>query len=395
MDKKYKNIILIIIHICILLFIFLLKLSPVYFESADFNAFLKPWFKFIIENNGFGALRYDFYNYNPPYIYLLVAMYYTGIKSAFLAVKFLGIIFDIILALTAGNIVFLITKKKLMLFLTQYMVLLLPTVFLNSGVWGQADNIYTSFILLCILLCMRVIQYKNIHIKYYIGIGLLFGLAIAFKLQAIFFLPVLFVFGLQQRKLLIIIVSSVISYLLMLIPAVVAGRDMQSLLSIYINQSQTYHELTKNAPTIWAFIQDNQYDWYSFFYPSGLLLPIIVVMIGFFIRVFYDVKIKTIQQFLLLSALCVLIVPYLTPKMHERYFYIAEVLTALLPFINIKYFPIPVLLSLTTVSSYLDYLFTDDQMFIPLKWGALLIAVAIALLIYYLYDLFKRDGFFE
>ncbi len=45
-------------------------------ETYDYRHSVSPWYAFIAENGYFAALRYDFSNYNVPYLYLLTS--WTG-----------------------------------------------------------------------------------------------------------------------------------------------------------------------------------------------------------------------------------------------------------------------------------------------------------------------------
>jgi hypothetical protein len=86
-----------------------------------------------------------------------------------------------------------------------------------------------------------------------------------FKLQAVFFLPVLLVLALRRRLPVKYLFLIPVVFLLMLAPALIAGRDIWSLLSIYAVQIVTggiegqpawikhqpipFSFLTRNAPS--------------------------------------------------------------------------------------------------------------------------------------------------
>ena len=73
----------------------LLRFNLFYFKSSDFIHFLSPWYHFILENGRFSALQYNFSNYNPPYLYLLVIVSYLfPTVPTVWAVKLASIIFD-------------------------------------------------------------------------------------------------------------------------------------------------------------------------------------------------------------------------------------------------------------------------------------------------------------
>ena len=113
--------------------------------------------------------------------------------------KIVSIVFDFVLAVTIGLFVcsFAYPKERKSLeqklisygFVIPYgAVLFTPTVFINSGIWGQCDVIYSTFVILAL--------YKLYH-KKYLPAFILLGVGFAFKLQAVFVLPLfLYVFPL-------------------------------------------------------------------------------------------------------------------------------------------------------------------------------------------------------
>src|SRR6185437_2951646 len=75
-----------------------LRLSLYHVITNDYTVFLSPWYDFIKNHGGFAALKYNFSNYNPPYLYLLALATYTPIPKL-AAIKTISVIFDAVLAL--------------------------------------------------------------------------------------------------------------------------------------------------------------------------------------------------------------------------------------------------------------------------------------------------------
>src|SRR5438270_12219015 len=75
-----------------------LRVSLYPIETGDYTFFLSRWYDFIQTHGGFAALKYNFSNYNPPYLYLLALAVYTPIPKL-AAIKTISVIFDGILAL--------------------------------------------------------------------------------------------------------------------------------------------------------------------------------------------------------------------------------------------------------------------------------------------------------
>jgi Gpi18-like mannosyltransferase len=60
---------------------FTLRVSLYHVETSDYTAFLSQWYDFIQTHGGFAALKYNFSNYNTPYLYLLALATYLPIPK--------------------------------------------------------------------------------------------------------------------------------------------------------------------------------------------------------------------------------------------------------------------------------------------------------------------------
>ena len=92
----------------------------------------------------------------------------------------------------------------------------------------------------------------------------------------------------------------------------------------------------------------------------------------------FDVQ-STARVALLMAALC----PFVLPKMHERYFYLADIIAVVFFIANPKKFYIPILIWLGSFSGYVTFLFKNDYFGdsnVNLMIGALFILAAIVLL---------------
>src|SRR5689334_2967848 len=176
-----------ILKLCVLGLLFVLAIvlraSLYHVITSDYTAFVSRWYKYIKTHNGFAAFKDDFYNYNPPYLYLLAIATYLPVPEL-IAIKIISVIFDLVLGLFTYLIISLKYPRSYAAIIGALVVLFAPTIFINSAAWGQCDAIYTSF-------CLGSL--------YFILKGrpgwacVFFGIAFAFKLQAIFFFPVLLI----------------------------------------------------------------------------------------------------------------------------------------------------------------------------------------------------------
>ena len=107
---------------------------------------------------------------------------------------------------------------------------MLPTVIMNSSVWAQCDAIYVTF-------CVGSV-YFLIKRRPWLAAAF-FGFAFAFKLQAIFFLPVLVAVLVINRQRLRSLLAAPVAFLACLTPALIAGRRLLSQLPVYPAQIAT------------------------------------------------------------------------------------------------------------------------------------------------------------
>jgi Gpi18-like mannosyltransferase len=310
-------------------------------KNPDYVNFLEPWYNFIVEHGGFSALKYSFANYTPPYLYwLVIASSLLSWLPKLLAIKLFAMMVDFVCAFFVYKIVSLKYPEGRRPITAFMAVLFTPTVIDNSALWGQCDVIYTTGLIACLyFLCVR---------KSFLAF-ICFGIAFSFKLQAIFFAPVLLILLLKRvvRWEYIILIPSV--YLVAILPAWFAGRPLLDLLLIYFNQTNEYKELTMNAPNLYQWINN---DYYNIFVPLGLLLTFTTVC-GMTL-IIYSLKIKISREHIITFAtVSVLVVPYLLPKMHERYFYPADVISIVWGFYFPQYFLVPIGVQIASLLSYI------------------------------------------
>jgi len=242
--------------------------------------------------------------------------------------------------------------------------LLLPTIVINSAYWGQADVIYTTALLACLYFFLT--ERPTLAM-------LAFGLAVSTKLQAIFLAPFLMILYLNKKTSLasFFLVPGV--YLAMILPAWFIGRPLPDLLTIYLAQGETYRELTMNAPTLYTWIPNSLYD---IFVPAGLLLTILVAL-GLIAAAHKNLAASS-NTLIALATLSVIAMPFFLPKMHDRYFYPADVFSLVLGFYSPELFFIPLLVQFVSLFAYFPFLFQAEP--VPLEMLAVILVVTMLLL---------------
>ncbi|WP_433826842.1 glycosyltransferase 87 family protein [Actinoplanes sp. CA-015351] len=317
--------------------------------TPDFRSFVLPWSQYIAEH-GFAALGDDFANYNVPYLYLLAGLTWLEPHvpwSILELVKLSSVAFDVMLAYYAARIVGLRGNPRTAL-LAGLVVLLLPTVMLNGSWWAQCDTVYSAFTVAGIYYLLR----ENPWVA-----AVLFGVAISIKLQAVFLFPVLFVLLLAGRivKVRHLLVVPAI-YVALAVPAWLAGRPFSDLMLIYVHQSGQYGALTLGSPTIYTFIHPGNAILDSV-RTAGTLFAVAAVLVFTYVLLLRKITFDA-RRIVLLAATFSLLVPFLLPGMHERYFMQADALTVIAAFwLPAQLWFLPILEQITSFASYVPYLF--------------------------------------
>ena len=333
---------------------------------------------------GLFALNKNIGNYNAPYMTILALLTYLPIPSL-ISIKAVSIIFDFVCAITVSKIALLILKenkhKEKIALILYSIVLFLPTVFLNSAYWGQADSIYTAFVLLSLLYLIK---------EKYIWSFIFLGIAFSFKLQFIFILPLYILVYISERKFSIFhFVIPIVTDFVMCIPSLIFGNSLVNCINVYIGQIGTYNQyITLNFPNVYSIFfsgSSNLVNSPNEYLPRiGLYMTIFIFMILAFLVLYKRIKFdsKAIIEFGLWS---VMICTFFLPHMHERYLFIADILALIYLIFNKRKFYIPLLIQLVSVYGYIYLLFSGFGL--EMKFVGIL---NLLLIIVYSKDMYKK-----
>ncbi len=337
----------------------ILRMSGINFQSDDFNSFLNPWWS-QISVGGVQGLAKQVGNYNIPY--QIITYIFTLLPfSSLTAYKLISIIFDFLLAFSAGLVVYSFDEKKTKLkaVMAYVVVLCSLTVILNSSFWAQCDSIYVAFILLAIYFTK-----KDRNILTFV----MLGIAFAFKLQTIFIIPVFLFYYVSTRKISILhfLIIPVVD-IIMCLPAVFLGRNIMDIFTIYADQTDYGKQIQMNCPNLWAFICDrNNTDFYYLFKNFSIGLTVLIIGIGIALVIYKKVDMSNTNNFMLASIWTVFTCLMFLSSMHERYGYMLDILTIVYAFVASKHIWLPVLCQLVSLRGYCFYLFTYDVVDIKL-----------------------------
>ena len=335
--------------------------------SADMRWFLLPWYDFL-KTHGPQGLGISFSNYTPPYLYLLwLATLTSNYLPEIIAIKLISICADIVNAALVFQLVRLKYPTGPKPLWASALFWVLPTIVLNSSLWGQADALYILFLLVCL--------YFILTDRPLLGV-LAFGIAFTFKAQAIFILPLLIILCFKRRIAWQYFLLLPLVYILLCLPAILLGRHWIDTLTIYMSQASTYHDLSKNASNLYIFMNSFPYD---LGVTIGLIVTVVAIScwIGFNVRAKGELNRSTI---LFMSLVSVGLVPFLLPKMLDRYFYPADVFSLVAAFYLPELWFVPILYQLISISAYLVSLF--DAPILLIQIAAVINTITICFLVW-------------
>jgi Gpi18-like mannosyltransferase len=338
------------------------------FKSADYYASLKPWYNTLVDQ-GFSAFGTAFSTYNPPYLYALyiIARALPDLP-AIIAVKIPGLVADFICA----GFVYLIVearipKSRVPAWSAALAVLFFPTVILNSAFWGQADSVFAAGLLGCVYFLMK---------KKPVWAMAAFGISLSVKLQAVFLAPVLLALVLDGSIPVwsTLIVPAIL--FLAMIPAWWAGRPLGDLIGVYAYQASQFEFITMSAASGFALVPGSKRV-FNLLYTPGIITGVIAAFMWWLViqKRRRELNASMITELALVAAL---VVPFFLPKMHERYFYAADVLSVAFAFLYPRMFFVPLLIGGVSFLSYQPFLF--ERALIPLPILALVLLGVIAIL---------------
>jgi Gpi18-like mannosyltransferase len=250
---------------------------------------------------------------------------------------------DLINAFIIYKIVQFKYRSGLIPFWAAGIFLCLPTILVNSALWGQCDSLYTGFLLLTLYFLIKEQPFPGM---------LAFSVSFAFKAQAIFIAPFLAVLFFKNRIKLwhFFLVPGV--YIIICLPVILLGRDWMDVLTIYFQQGDDFSWLSANAPNFYTFIPNDYYQ--------------VVVLIGLFfasivLGLWIDFTAKGNQpiyreRLVFVAFISVVLSPFLLPKMHDRYFYPADVFSLAVAFFLPEFWFLPLAYQVISGLSYTPYL---------------------------------------
>jgi Gpi18-like mannosyltransferase len=330
-------------HIIIIAFAaaFLMRFAFTFiFEGHQDISYFRYWTDILLKNplNFYDDVEQN--NYLPLYLYVLLlqggafSLFNVSIYTAafYIWLKIPLIICDLLTAYFIYKILKGFTSEKFaFLFCLAY--LFNPATILLSSFWGQVDCITALLTVLCIYFFMR---------KKYIGGFIITAVAMSFKLQFAFILPVLGVYVLlniikyvkekNYAKLKQIIYGIVICigvYAALVLPLTfkyIKSGDYSVIFDVYFSgQVNLYNYYTVNAFNIYGAMQKNWIQLPQSFlglFSYDMFNYIIIALICLISAILFIIS-KSKKTLYMLSSFIIIAVFTFSTKMHERYMFAA------------------------------------------------------------------------
>lgn len=342
-EGLFENKKKIIAPAAILLLIIAIRMRMFSHETYDYLDFLSPWVQYFRDNGGFKALGQSVGNYNPPYLYFLALFSYININELYL-IKLLSVLFDVLLAWASAKLLSIYIKKSRLHIACFLAILCLPTVALNSAYWAQCDSIYVFFAVWSVYLALS---------ERPVGSMIALAASLAFKLQAVFIIPAFFVFLLAGKIKPKHLIVFPIAYAAILLPPVIFGRPLLEVLTQYFSQAGTVGDaLNYNSPSVFSIFGNLDSAIWS---QKAVIIAFAFMLIVFAIAAISRKSLSD-KSLLGFTLLLVIGIPFLLPHMHDRYFYLADVLSLILAFAVPAFFPLPLFVQFASFLSYYAYL---------------------------------------
>jgi Gpi18-like mannosyltransferase len=327
--------------------------------NPDVWYFYERWYQHIVTCGRWSSLEGSYANYSPPYLYILSFIsLFAGNTSSMIMVKMAQVPGLIVGAWLFWSICRKLGCSQTRSLLAAWLFLVVPEVFQNTILWGQCDVLHTA----CLLGMVRLLLSKRSGWAMFV-----FGIALAFKLQAIFAGAVIAALFLSGEVPLWSSLCIPAGYVFMMVPAWLAGRPWEQLLLIYSQQYSGTPDLAKDVANPFQLVYHFSRDHMRIVYPTlkyaGFLaaLAVTIWLVYFLARSPWRLK---GQRLIIALAATLLAEPYLLPKMHDRYFFAGDIMVLLLVIVRPKLWLPAMLLQVSALIVAIPHLYrggSDEQ----------------------------------
>ncbi len=308
-------------------------------SSGDFDLYLRDWLSRFAAGSFEDGMRQSVGEYNVLYQYILFLITRLPVPGLY-AVKAVSFIGD---ALLAGAACRLCAREGRTGAVALCMLLLAPSIALNGGMFAQCDSLYACCSLWGLAFALEGRSVRS---------AICFALSLAFKLQAVFLLPIVPVLWAGRKLRIVDMLTFLGTLALCALPALLGGKPLREIVGIYLSQTGLYTALTYNAPNFFGLLNTTGLDVYAYgLFGIALALGFAAALVAWGMH-----RAQTLQtgDVLRLSLLLSLFVVFFLPRMHERYFYLANALALLCAARDRRFLPCAALMELSMMATSWD-----------------------------------------
>jgi hypothetical protein len=285
-------------------------------RPPDMSIFLEPWFAHLVRFGPIGAFAHPFSNYEPAYLYLLaLGSLAAGALAPMTIIKIMSVLGTLFLTLALAELL----KAARVAPRNALLVLVLPSVIFNDALLAQCDALWAGA---CIFALARMIRGRTLSAMVWCGV------AFAFKAQAAFIAPVMIGAMIGRRAPWWQWSVPAFAFTATLVPAWLMGWPALKLLTVYFDQA-AWDRIPGRLANPWMvgtmFADHASRDWFALGYAAaaGAALAIAILAAR---------AARNPRAMILLAALAGTALPFLLPKMLERYYFLGDVMTLALVF---------------------------------------------------------------
>ena len=174
---------------------------------------------------------------------------------------------------------------------------------------------------------------------------------------------------------------------ILIFPLLIVVRPVVDLVLIIMRRPSTYSVITSAIPGARDWLVN---DAAGLFGPIGIITTIIAVILFCYVGWKYRGEIIDEPETLIkLSLISTLLMPFFLVRMHERYFFPADILSILFAFYRPKYFYMPIMVVGVSLLSYSPFLLRADV--VPMPFLSVVLALAIVIVLTDLASMFKEN----
>jgi Gpi18-like mannosyltransferase len=281
--------------------------------TPDITLAYVPWLNHIQEAGPISAFATSFGDYTPPYYYVLAALsLLSGIVPDVTLVKLVGVLGTAWLTIAVHRLLCALDVAdpwRIALF-----VPLLPGAVLNVSVMASADALWAAP---CVLALACAADRRHLAMLIWCGV------AFSTKQQAIFAAPFVLGLLLARRVPVRLWPAAPAAMLGMYLPAWAAGWSPSDFLTVYVRQAGFVDGMSLNAPNIWAIVQT--VPGFDARVLTGVALATAAAA-GVWLAARLAVMRVEGPALAAAALLAPLLIAGLLPRMHERYFFLADIL---------------------------------------------------------------------